>query len=102
MTEMLTLSTPELRAGDVVLTHGMRVRLPAEPRVYQNKGTVYAWDGTVENLDEVLEVGFVPRSFLCEERWVDGIGWVCELTGRWVIQGNELATWGVERPAATQ
>ncbi|MGN9782777.1 hypothetical protein ACTMTF_15195 [Nonomuraea sp. ZG12] len=97
MSELEMLTTPELRAGDLVITFGMYVRLPDEPRVYQNNGTVYAWDGTVENLDEVLANGFVPRSFLSEERWDDAKGWVYELTGRWVIQGNELASWWVER-----
>jgi hypothetical protein len=103
MSELLMLPTSKLRAGDVVVTYGMRVRLPAEPRVYENHGhegrAVYAWDGIVENLDEVVADGFVPRSFLTEELWVDGKGWVFELTGCWVIQGNDLAIWAVERAA---
>ncbi|MDP9870386.1 MULTISPECIES: hypothetical protein [Streptosporangium] len=99
MNKPLTLSTPELQAGDVVLTYGMRVRLSPEPRIYQNRGTVYAWNGTVENLDEVKADGFVPMSFLSEGHWVDGKGWVYEVTGRWVIQGNDLATWAVMRSA---
>ena len=78
----------------------MRVRLDSEPVIY-NGGRTYSWKGIVENLDEVLAEGFIPRSFLGEHEWVQGEGWVFKLTGRWVIQGNELARWSVERTPAT-
>ncbi|MEV4454446.1 hypothetical protein [Microbispora sp. NPDC049633] len=97
----LSLPTSQLRPGDIVLEFGMRVRLPEqEPRTWKGfQGrTVYAWKGQVENLDEVLAEGLVPRAFLCEDRW-DGGRWVCELTGAWTVQGNDLAIYAVERAA---
>ncbi|KAB2344852.1 hypothetical protein [Actinomadura rudentiformis] len=96
MRELATerVATPDLRGGDLVLHYGMRVRIPAEPRTWRRKDmTVYGWDGQIENLDEVLTAGLVPHAFLREEVWMDGEGWVCRTTDRWVIQGNELAMW---------
>lgn len=91
--------TSEIQPGDLVLTHGMRVRVSA-PRTYTDRDvTVYAFPGKVENLADVLAGGFILRSFLSESRWINGEGWRTELTGAWTIQGNDLARWVVERGA---
>jgi hypothetical protein len=97
-----TLVSSQLRAGDLVLEYGMRIRLHGEPAVYDHDspaGPTYNWPGQVENLQEVLDAGFVPRSFLCENIWDPAKGWTLKLTGRWTVQGNDLARWRVERPA---
>jgi hypothetical protein len=98
-TTTLTLATPDLRLGDLVVLYGMRIRLDTEPKITPNRdgGPTYAWVGTVENLQEVLDAGFIPGSFLHENVWVDDEGWTMQLTGRWNVQGNVLATWTVER-----
>lgn len=95
----LTVPTSKIRKDDVVLTYGMRIRIPGERRTRDggHGTTVYAWSGIVENLEEVLKEGLVPRSFLCEDIWVEGKGWDCRLTGQWTIQGNDFARWTVER-----
>jgi hypothetical protein len=52
----------------------------------------------VENLAEVLAEGIVPPSFLTTDRWDTELGrWVVDRRDRWVIQGNHLARWAVER-----
>jgi hypothetical protein len=88
---MNTISVPssELAVGDIVHTHGMRVRLD-----YQtcSDGTKFGYSGTVLNLDEVLRDGHVPASFLLV--WKRG-----SITRRdaWVVQGNDFVSWIVER-----
>lgn len=88
--EIMTLKSSELRKGDIVLEYGMHVRLDTALRTYTED--VFAWDGTVVNLAEVLADGFVPPSFLRE--WRNG---QLFRTNRWVVQGNDLATWRVQR-----
>jgi len=102
MTEHLNLNTTELQAGDLVHTHGMRVRLQPDPVIIDDRefggSLVYAWRGTVENLTEVLAEGFVPPSFLQTERWDEDLHrWVIDKRDQWTIQGNHLARWAVER-----
>lgn len=79
-----TVKSSELRDGDVVLTHGMRVKLdrPVATQLGAN-GLVFTWDGLVLNQAEVLAEGFITRGFIPD--------------GRWTVQGNDLATWAVER-----
>ncbi len=82
------VSTHELRDGDIVLVHGMRVRLDGRGRVsvshpVSEHSPVLWWPGVVLNLPEVLAAGFIPA------------GWV--KAGVWTIQGNGLARWDVER-----
>lgn len=104
------VKTGDIQVGDTVLTHGMRVRID-ETRTFGCEGhghlsstspccIVHAHIGTVLNLDEVHEAGVVPMSFLRTEKWEDGKGWVTDRTDRWVVQGNHLATWTVEREEA--
>ncbi len=85
-----TVKTSQLRVGDIVGEHGMRVRIEA---VNEYPGTnsdlpVYSCPGTVLNVAEVREAGIVPMYFLrCDVH----PGGAC-----WHIQGNDLATWTVE------
>jgi hypothetical protein len=107
------LRTSQIRPGDTVCEHGMRVRID-QTRTYPCEGhghnggtpysaetcTVYAHLGTVTNVAEVRQAGIVPPSFLWdEERFTRGPGHGRE--DAWVVQGNDLATWWVERPQAT-
>lgn len=91
--------TNELQAGDVVLTHGMRVRLYTGGRELPADRYGIAWSrpGIVENLAEVLAGDLVPEAYLTEHFQDDRGGWVSAVTGRWVIKGNEHALWYVER-----
>lgn len=100
----LALNTTELRQGDIVMTHGMRVLLESEPLVSPNgrASQTYSFAGRVLNLDEVRASGIVPMSFLRTEKWIDGKGWTVDREDVWPIQGNELAHWSVDRqPSAT-
>ena len=106
---MLTLMTGEIRPGDVVHEHGMRVRIDeihpyhpggrgcvSEPDGRESCGLAWACYGTVLNVPEVIAAGIVPRSFLYDnERDNHGPG-----HGRedfWNVQGNNLARWMVTR-----
>lgn len=99
----LALNTTELRQGDIVVTHGMRVLLETEPLVFPNgRGSeTYQFGGRVVNLDEVRAAGAVPMSFLRTHKWTPGTGWTVDREDVWPIQGNELAHWSVDRPAST-
>ncbi|GAA5070485.1 hypothetical protein [Streptomyces similanensis] len=85
----------QLERGDIVHTHGMRVRLDRLiSRTGESECQVFAWQGTVLNLDEVLKAGHVPASFL--RHWE---GPYLVQNNRWSIQGNDLApAWTVEEP----
>ncbi|GAA4626929.1 hypothetical protein GCM10023196_037170 [Actinoallomurus vinaceus] len=103
--ELDSVPTSQLQAGDIVLEHGMRVRLGGEPTVRKTPDlTVYCWRGTVENVEEVLAAGVIREADLSENVWVEGAGWERKLTGRWWIQGNDRVGWSVlrELPAATE
>ena len=92
----LHIPTGEIKVGDVVLTHGMRVRID-EIRTYEDRGTVYACFGTVLNLDEVRAAHFIPPSFLfnaARDISKDAPGAREDV---WNVQGNDLAWWIVER-----
>ena len=104
---MLRLNTTELRGGDIVHTHGMRVLLDADPLIRPKsdcRGStwdVYAWPGTVLNKDEVTAGSppHIPAAFLRTEKYDPARGWVTDRDDYWSIQGNELAYWEVERCA---
>ena len=122
--ERVSVSTPEIKPGDVVLSHGMRVLIEGPAHVYHGGcdhplalvpagrtdvrepalidgeacRIVYAWPGKVLNVPEVLEQGIVPRGFLFDDqRRNDGPGHGRE--DYWTIQGNSLARWTVLRSA---
>jgi hypothetical protein len=83
VSEKQVFKTSELKEGDVVLTHGLRVRLDEAPLIDDGRragdhGPIRSFRGTViERLSDE-----VPQSWTSD--------------GRWVIQGNDLATWVVE------
>ena len=92
----------QVRVGDVVLEHGMRVRIdristyPGAADSPDTK-TVYACIGYVLNLAEVRAAGIVPRSFLYDtERNNLGPGHGRE--DEWNVQGNDLRSLTLDRP----
>lgn len=98
ITTINNVSTPDLRRGDVVLTHGMRVLLDGERNSRTDMGReVIWWVGLVLNPDEAIDIYRIPRSFIGEHKWNDNEGWVFIQTNRWSVQGNDLARWTVER-----
>jgi hypothetical protein len=94
-----TVDTTQLRTGDIVLTHGMRVLLGEEMvRRQVHDRTIVSFDGTVLNLEEVLAEGLVTAGLLRTKRWDDKIHrWVVDREDQWPIQGNQFVTWTVER-----
>lgn len=98
----MIVNTSELRAGDVVLTHGMRVRLMGDAKVTHGAyGDVYGWNGRVTNLDDVKADKVIPLGWLYPDKWGAGEsgGWGKDWTAEpsWWVQGNKLATWCIER-----
>jgi hypothetical protein len=85
------VTTPELREGDIVRHHGMRLLIDREIKPSRSHpGTSTFWtDALVLNRDEVTSAA-VP------------FGWTLQPDGthRWNIQGNELARWYVEEASA--
>jgi hypothetical protein len=96
--------TPQLRLGDIVLSYGMRILLDTPAKIWHSSHgcdhgpdimthekcrLAYSWLGTVTNPSEVEAGGSVP------------LGWMHYDTypgeHRWNVQGNDLATWTVER-----
>lgn len=103
------LPTGQTRPGDIVHTHGMRVRIDTiRPYHPHGAGCVtgpsrescdLAWAclGTVLNVREAIEEHGIPRSFLYDrERDNTGPGHGRE--DYWNVQGNNLARWAVQRP----
>lgn len=117
------LATPLLLPGDVVVNHGMRVRIDGPAKVFHGgcdhslrwttglhqtpedpamaEGAEcpvgYAWPGTVINVEEACASGGVSRGMLKTRKFVEGHGWVTDRTDFWSVQGNRLAHWFVER-----
>jgi hypothetical protein len=98
-TQTKTVKTSELRSGDVVLAHGMRLLIdrpiaqstahPAD----DTRGPVLFTQALVLNRDDVPN-SLVPIAWTREwNRSGDNAN-----EHRWTIQGNDLATWAVERP----
>jgi hypothetical protein len=113
-TTLLHLPTGQLRPGDVVLEHGMRVRIdsvrpfhahgsgcvsgyaPGEGPMGRACALAWSCPGTVLNVAEVRAAKVVPASFLYDEqRMREGPGHGRE--DSWNVQGNNLAWWSVER-----
>ena len=94
ITQTRPVKSSELRVGDVVREHGMRVRVDSIT-VREGWGShgmdVYCGAGTVLNLDGVLAAKIVPASFLCTEKWVEGHGWTIDRRDAWTVQGNDMA-----------
>lgn len=91
------LDTTQLRCGDVVLNHGMRILLD-QPRTVINHPDrdVVHFSGKVLNPDDVRDDQLL-WSFLHTEEWDSNRNcWVRVYTGRYSIQGNQHARWTVE------
>jgi len=95
-TTTVSKTSGELRAGDIVRVHGMRVRLD-EPNPPHSTNTdddvVHSWTGTVLNLADVHAAGHVPRLFL--QRWA-GLSLLRE--DAWTVQGTNAVRRDVEVP----
>ncbi len=96
------VKTGDIQVGDVVLNYGMPIRIDEivrheDPTTYE--GQFWTCFGTVLNVQEAIEVHDIPRFFMFDnERDLHGPG-----HGRedfWNVQGNNLATWTVERGEA--
>lgn len=79
----IIVPSSQLRQGDIVLTHGMRVLIDRDIRSYDGYGgrTAYSTSGLILNVEEVRADSLVPNSFITD--------------GRWGVQGNDLRTWVV-------
>lgn len=98
------LDTTQLRCGDVVLNHGMRILLDQPPTTFEGHGgrQVVAFSGLVLNPEDV-RADRLLWSFLHTDEWNERLGrWVTVFTGRFTIQGNELARWSVDSRCATR
>jgi hypothetical protein len=73
-----TVTTDELRVGDVVLTHGARCRIFQIDEYYTAGRPVFACLSHVLNPDDGADA------------WI--VHWE-QLDGYWNIQGNSLARW---------
>jgi hypothetical protein len=95
---ILTVKASELREGDIVLTHGMRVQLdsPVQSRTYPDRPDlpVFFCKGLILNVDELSDPWLVGVSRQYKPWPHSG-----EPTGehRWTIQSNDLLSWRVER-----
>ena len=84
----IIVNSSDLRQGDIVYCHGMRVLLD-NPVRSNDHGAVYPtfWcNGLVLNRDEVRNED-VPLSFTA----------TATSEHRWQVQGNDLTRWVVER-----
>jgi hypothetical protein len=102
--QLSNVKTSEIRVGDVVLNYGMRIRID-EIKVVPDAST-YGGEfrcclGTVLNKQEAIEVHDIPRGFMFNEaRHVYGPDHPDAREDYWNVQGNDLATWTVERGEA--
>lgn len=90
-----SLNTTEIRKGDVVRVHGMRVLIDVDPIISEpwggtENGFVYAWVGLVLNPED-RPIG-LPRDWLYRDRMGQP-----RTEPRWNVQGNKLSRWSVER-----
>ena len=102
----LTMNTLDLRIGDVVMNHGMRIKLDRHPRIWfseRRRGgaeEVRTFPGLVLNPDEAITKHAIPRGWIYDSRgtWdYETSTWLPEIRPRWTVQGNRLATWYVDR-----
>jgi hypothetical protein len=88
MTTAENVTTDELRIGDVIRTHGMRLLIDGPIDTYDDNGrTVYRTDALLTNADEITDNAFLVHF----TKRADG-------ARRWIIQGNDLAGWLRELP----
>lgn len=91
----ITLTTPELRQGDVVHCHGMLCLIDIEPHLSKGHagGQTYHTAALVLNREDVPG-DYVPYGWTVRGHERDDTG---ARMHRWTIQGNELAHWCVTR-----
>jgi hypothetical protein len=100
-----SVPTTQLQVGDIVWSHGMRVRLDGinydsdeHPNQVEQYGRVLQFAGTVLNLDDVNASDSVPKGY--RVRFSNRTALVRaepQHFDYWAIQGNDNATWTVER-----
>ena len=84
------VKSSDLRAGDVVSAHGVRVRIPqpttheasTDPERTMRGRTIYYAVGTILNRDDLRD---------------DVARYLGPTRVEWTIQGNDLTTWTVDR-----
>lgn len=94
------VNTLELRSGDTVWTHGMRIRLGARGERHSPiEGLavplVVWFHGTVMNFADLDGSTLVPRVYRTDSRCTE-----CAAGEHWQVQGNERARWHREIKAA--
>lgn len=91
------ITTHDIKVGDLILNHGMRLRVDQEPQptrhlVDSAAGVTLATAARIENWDEVVEEAktgdHCASAFIVGQARQDDEG-----VARWVIQGNGWATW---------
>jgi hypothetical protein len=76
-----SVSTDRLRPGDLLMHHGMRIRLgDRHEYVVFGGGPAWWFPGTIENIDEVRKAENVAAALVGD-------------SDQWPIQGNAFATW---------
>lgn len=103
---MITVKSTDLRMGDVVLCHGMRVKLDRTPVMFSYRRRTddllmddgRSWHGLVLNPEQAIHEYDIPPGFIYHPAdHHNGKRWVAATEPRWTVQGNDLARWGVER-----
>lgn len=94
-TNVTSKLSSELRQGDIVQAHGMRVELDREVRSYESPysdryGLTYSVRGRVLNHADMETID--PWIFTMSLPWDDSD----DNQPRWTIQGNDLVSWAVE------
>lgn len=91
--------TKNLKPGNIVSSHGMKLKVIEEPSFSKSHSPVrevYYVNTEVLNIDEVKAEGFVPLSFLYPQEWGPD-GWFTnwDAIPTWLLQGNSLVSWRV-------
>lgn len=101
-TEHLFLPVSQLREGDIVINHGMRILIDGPVTITRTLGKMdlYRWPGLVLNADELCdEDADTYDSFIASclrgTIWEDHIPHTRK--DDWTIQSNDLQHWRVER-----
>lgn len=89
----VTVNTLQLRSGDVVWLHGMRVLLgergQAPSRVEGLSTPIVVWfHGTVTNAATMADDALASKGLRTDSRCAD-----CQPGEHWQVQGNERAHW---------
>lgn len=99
----ITVKTSELRDGDIVLTHGMRCLIDRPLQISNSHpvardGSRCRWTQALVLNREEVPGHVVPVSWTADwDRNRRGDDLPHDGEHRWTIQGNDLASWYVER-----